>query len=302
MNTKQLELLLRPTRFCAALLAQTWDVLNASQRIDLMLQLDELSDELKYKALKDSNSVVRMLAVTKTLIEFLEDEEPELYAKLINDKSPLVRAAMNADKLSLLSDSSFKDLIPLSHFQRLGVIALSDTIGETFFAKFIIEGLRNQHISEDEAAQLITEFVRNPNFHGGLDSEPLDDDVLDAIRRDFEAIWNLTTCTPEEVHYIIAQEYPLKFGFGNTIPSEIFKKMSQYALEMIVLRGCEPLLKDIEKNPEQFDEEIRNTVQHSAELRNRSQSRESSEGEKFLEELKEFRSEINEKLNTILYR
>ena len=78
--------------------------------------------------------------------------------------------------------------------------------------------------------------------------------------------------------------------------------MSQYALEMIVLRGCEPLLKDIEKNPEQFDEEIRNVVQHSADLRNRSQSRESSEVEKFLEELKEFRSEINEKLNTILYR
>jgi hypothetical protein len=298
MDTKHFEILLRPTWFCRKLLVEIWNDLNTSERIDLMLHFGSLPAELKEKALNDSNPVIRMLAAKACDIS--ESSDPELYEKLKADKSPFVRATLYTK--GLFPDSfeyELDALIKLSHVERLGAIALSDFISGKPFAKFICEGLQNQSFSEKEAAQLVIEFVRNPKLNRGMERESLDGMHWHTRKGNFDAIWNLTTCTTPKVHLIIALEYPLKFGFSNTIPEEMFERMSKESLRQLVWRGHKPLLKLIEENPEQFDEEINNAAQDFAEIEDKLERQEPSEVDELSMELKEFRDEVNNRLDTI---
>lgn len=295
MDTKHFELLFRPTWFCSAILAHTWDVLNTSERIILMIYLiknGSIPDNLKTKALKDSNPIIRMLAVKGSHIS--EEDDPELFTALQNDESPFVRAAMQADDFF-----DFARLIPLSHIERLGVIALSKHINAGEFAKFIFDGLQNNLISEKEATKLIIEFVRNPNLHKGLEYEAYDGMDWHTKKENFEAIWNLTTCTPPIVHFIIAEEYPLKTSDNDTIPKKILEQMNQDILEILIWRGCEPLLELIEKNPERFDEEIKKEARRSKETYYKYGKKERSELEELFIELNKLRAEMNERLDAL---
>jgi hypothetical protein len=262
-----------------------------------MLHTDGLSDELKNKALSDSNPVIRMLAVKNSHIS--ESDEPELHAKLKSDKSPFVRAAMHARNI-LAFPYDLNDLRNLSHIERLGAIALSDSISETNFAKFIIEGMKNQLFSEKEAAELVLEFVRNPNLHRGLKIKPSDGMDWHSRKENFEAIWNLTTCTSPMVHIPIAAEYPIVWGDNDTFPNDIFGRMNQEALMEIVWRGYKPLIDKINKNPERFNEEIQKAARDYSELETTLETQERSEEyEEFFKELKELRSEVNERLDAM---
>jgi len=259
-----------------------------------LIKNGSIPDNLKVKALKDSNPIIRMLAVKGSHIS--EKDAPELYTDLKDDESPFVRAAMHA---CFIIDP--EALIPLSHIERLGVIALSEGIYEVEFAKFIFEGLQNNLISENEATQLIVEFVRNPNLHKGIEDKAYDGFDWHTKKETFEAIWNLTTCTPHSVHYIIAAEYPLKTGNNDTIPRKFLKQMSKDTLKILVWRGCEPLLELIEKNPELYDKEIKEEALSFKEIDDKFNKfkKKSRELEELFIELNELRSEINERLDTL---
>jgi hypothetical protein len=295
MDTKHFELLLRRTRFCGAILFEIWDGLTLNERIDLLLHLGQFGSapkELLKKAVEDSNPVIRMLAVKSGYIS--EGYEPELYSKLRTDKSPFVKAALN--------DTGFftntEDEPPLSHMERLGIIALSTVISEESFANYITEGLESKKISEDEAAELVTEFVRNPNYIKSLYREPMDGLDHYTIHKEFEAIWNLTTCTPIKVHSVIAWEYPLEISDVDFVPDELLDRMSQYALEAVAFRQHIPLLKRIEENPDQFDKKILDAAHNGAEFDQKD--RKTSSGiDELRNEFSEFRAELQERLDAL---
>jgi len=266
-----LELLLRQTPFCQMLLATVWDGLDTWRRIDLFLLCRRrrlsLPQDVLQKAACDPNAVVRMLAIRHG--HFSNQDNPELYACLKSDTSPLVKAAMKSG--SWFMDA--KDFEPLSHIERLGAIALADSLTEEAFAKFICDGLKNGTLPELEAAELVGEYVRNPALTENLMGEP--EDGLDwySLTKDFEAIWNLTTCTPWPVHHTIAWEFPLSNKNDPTgeyvLSDKIIDNMSEQALEALAYRQCRPLLKKLQQAPEKFGKKIHDAASSGADLHSR---------------------------------
>lgn len=296
METKHFELLLRPTSFGTFLLTEVWDDLNTLERIDLMTSLDCIPNELVDKALKDSNPVIRMLALW--ICGFSEEHDVDWDQVLEADKFPFISAALHARRF-FPTPPALDDFIKLIHIQRLGAIALSDCISEKHFAKFICEGLQKKLFSEKEAAELVFEFVKNPWLNRELRSGPLNGDDWHTKSKDFEAIWNLTTCTPPEVHYAIAAEYPFEWGLQDTIPRKILDRMSQDALEALAYRGYEPLLKLIKQNPKRYDKKVQEVAQASAELRDNDEIIEPLYSDESIAKLRKFRSEVNERFDKI---
>lgn len=300
MDTRHFELLLRRTTFGHALLNEVWNGLTVKERIELLLHLVHLGaapPELMTKALNDQNPVVRMLAVKGSHMS--KQETPDLYAKVQSDPSPLVRAALALNDGGFIFD--LKELLSMPQIERLGVIALSEpSIDDEQFAKFVIDSLQDKVLSEPEAAELVYEFVRNPHTIFGVKTEPID--IKDGLEwysknKGFTDIWNLTTCTPFPVHRAVAWEYPLYTGDGDTIPDEMFGRMSVKAIEALVFRGHKPLLDRLEKTPEQFDERIRNAIKAEAignggPRRSRALCR--SDIEEIREDLNQLRTEVRE--------
>ncbi len=261
MDKKHFELLLRNTPFSRALVVELWDGLSTFEHINILIQLNSITKELFKKAFNDVNSVVRMLAVKSFYID--QSEEPELYEKIKSDISPFVQAAIKEKSLeSDFNRLGFEEEIEqLSQLEKLGAVALSDSIIDEEFADFIVKGIENQIISEDEASELVFEFVGNPNCKYGLEIKTRDGLLAYSIQKGFEKMWNLTTCTSHKVHYAIAWRYPLTTGNGGKIPKEILNKMGNQVLETLVYRNYQPLLDLIEKNPKNFDEEIHKAIE-----------------------------------------
>lgn len=297
VNKEHIELFFRPTVFSQTILAEIWDALSLLERINLLLCLRGSSGlmvkELRIKTLKDPSPVVRMLAVKCTYIS--EDDEPELYAGLKADPSALVRAAVTQQHISYFITA--ENLGPLSHIERLGLIALSDSLNEEDFAQFIVDGLRNQTLPEEEAAELVCEFVRNPNLSAGFDREPADGLDWYSMQKDFEAIWDLTTCTPPRVHQAIAWEYPLEVC-DNSISDEMLNRMNESVIEALVWCRYRPLLKLLESTPERFSDKIKKAAQQSAN-KNKIKKNAHSELDILREELNKLRAEMGERLDTL---
>jgi hypothetical protein len=303
MDMKYLEFLLRETIFCRTVLSESWDTLSGSERIELLLHLwahdSSILDDLASKACADRNPVIRMLAAKCSYIS--KQESPELYAKLMSDDSPLVRAAMKGRRLSVRR----RELEPLSHLERLGVIALAEGIDEVSFAEFIEESLRDHTLSEDEAAVLMIEFVRNPNVVRSIEREPLDGMDWYTMGKQFEAIWRLTTCTPATVHRDLAWEYPLRFGAdlsGSTIPDKMLNNMSKTALEALAYRQHKPLLEKLKKSPENFDDAIHRSAQHGGERYEAKKTNAPSEVAVLREDLEALRTEMRESMDALAQR
>ena len=296
MDTKHFELLLRPTTFGTFLPTEVWDDLNTLERIDLITFLDCIPNELVDKALKDSNPVIRMLALS--ICGISEEHDVDWDQVLEADKFPFISAALHARRF-FPTPPALDDFIKLNHIQRLGAIALSDCISENHFAKFICEGLQKKLFSEEEAAELLFEFVKNPWLHRELRSGPLNADDWHTKSKDFEAIWNLTTCTPPEVHYAIAAENPFERGLHDSIPRKILDRMSQDALEALAYRGYEPLLKLIKQNPKRYAEKVQEAAQTYFELQRSNEIMEPTDSGGLSAKLNKFRSEVNERFDKI---
>jgi hypothetical protein len=307
MDMKYLEFLLRRTSFCRTVLSESWDILGGSERIELLLHLwaqdSGVPEDLPSKACTDPNPVIRMLAAKCSYVS--EQEFPELYVKLMNDDSPLVRAAMKGGGLSVRR----RDLEPLSHIERLGVIAMAEHIDEESFAEFIEESLKDHSLAEDEAVVLVIEFLRNPNVVRNIESEPLDGMDAYTIRQQFDAVWRLTTSTPPNVHRDLAWEYPLHLGgdlsgptIPATIPAEMLNYMSKTALEALAYRQHELLLEKLKTSPEKFDEEIHHSAQYGAERDEATKANAPSEMAALREDLDALRAEIWKSMDALAQR
>lgn len=275
---KRHELFNRQTIFSRTLVAEMWDGLSLLERVDFLLNLVELrqslmDNELRSKVLNDPNPVVRMLAVKCNYIS--EDKEPDLYAQLKADPSAVVRVA--------LLTGFCRDLKPLSHAERLGVIALSEKLSDIKdFAEFIVNGLqggqtlneaeagveglrldctgselqRGQTLSEAEAAELVREYVLNPKLAEHLGNEPVDAYDMVTKGKIFEAIWNLTTCTWGKVHSAIAEYYPMR-TIDCSISEAMIERFNDNVLGILVYRQYRPLLELIKNKPERFSKEVK---------------------------------------------
>lgn len=297
MDKKHFELLYRATPFCRALLSESWDKLSTTERISLLLHFNDdsmsIPEDLFKKAINDSSPIVRMLAVKGYYVS--EQDDPELYEKIKSDESPFVRAALKGGSFIL----DFEEIKSLSHIEKLGFIALSDSVSEESFAEFIIDGLDNQTLSEEETAELIIEFIRNPNSTKGFDREPYDGLDWYTITKGFEAIWNLTTCTPQKVHNVIAWEYPLTICQHDTISDDTLTRMSERALEALAFRQFKPLLLQIEKNPEQFSKKVIDSAQNGSEIREPIQEKINSEIDELHEEFTSFQKEMFDRIDDL---
>jgi uncharacterized protein YdiU (UPF0061 family) len=118
----------------------------------------------------------------------------------------------------------------------------------------------------------------------------------------FEAIWNLATCTPAKVHYVIAWYYPVQTGTRAQIPDEMLERMSTDALEALAFRGCEPLLKRLEATPEKFDKWVHDAAARGVEDRVRLARRTQESGRQlneFREALDRLRVEMRERFDEL---
>lgn len=247
--------MLRDTPFSRVLVAELWDNLSSLERIDILTQLGSIPTGLFKKAFNDTSPVVRMLAVKSFYLD--QGEEPELYEKIRSDRSPLVQAAIQETEVGL----DLEEMGSLSQIEKLGVVALSGSILDESFADFIIKGISNQIISEQEASALVFEFVRNPHCKFAIERESLDGLDNYSLNKGFNDIWNLTTCTSRKVHHAIVWEYSLTTGDGDTIPEEMLNRMSNETLEALVWRNHKPLLDLVKKNPKKFDNKIVGAVE-----------------------------------------
>lgn len=297
MDKKHFELLYRATPFCRALLSEAWDDLGTTERISLLLHFDQasssISEELFKKAIDESSAIIRMLAVKNYYVS--EQDDPDLYKKILSDESPFVRAAIKGGSFFI----DFEEIKQLSHIEKLGFLALTDFISEESFGEFIVDGLDNKTLSEDEAAELVIEVVRNPRLTQHLDREPMDGLDWYTINKNFEAIWNLTTCTHKRVHGVIAWEYPLNTTDYDTIPDEMLDRMSDYALEALAYRQHKPLLQQIEKNPKKFSEEVVKSAQSGNELGVSSKTKAYSEIDELRQELTTFQKEVFDRIDDL---
>ncbi len=294
MDKEHFELLLRQSPFCRAMLSDVWEALNSGQQIDLLLHLSRQSTgiprNLQLRATQDANPVIRMLAVRCSYVS--AEHTPGLYSRLINDPSPLVRAEIKRHDRHFIDA---RDFASLSQEERLGVVALSDSLYERALAEFVTEGLVKKILTEHEAVELVVEFMRNPSFVRNLERDPGDGLDRGTMRENFEAIWNLTTSTPPRVHKVIAWEYPLRTARGvlpHTIPDEMLERMSTEALQALAFRGYEPLLDRINKTPDKFDQKVRDAAHNGAELRCLKTNDDQSEIALLREELDKLRTEI----------
>ena len=258
MYKKNFEILQRGTKFSKLIFEEIWEFLSSSERIYLMMDFEDLEEGIIEKALEDPNPYIRMLAVKATLID--ENNNPEKYNKIKKDESYIVQIALKRQKGLFIDANKLKSF---DHAERLGIIALSaDGLSEESFAEFICEGLKGNLFSEREAREMLMEYLRNPNLVNKEIGYIPDDNPgywICSTENKFNAIWNLTTCTPPNVHYIIANEYPLYLSNGHTIPDKILRNMSDDALERLIWRRYEPLINDINKNFESYSEKVVST-------------------------------------------
>jgi len=305
MDINIFESIFRGTSFSDELILNMWDDLNTGQRIDFLLTTKEqgksLSRTVAKKATTDPNPVVRMLGVKLGVISSVED--PDLYSQLSNDPSPLVRGAVKG-QFFLASRNDLDKFLSLSHAERLVVIGLEDHLGAPvvlpkILASFILDGLAAQTVSEEEAADLIMEFVSNPCQIQTTQYTPLDGLDSYAESQQFEAIWNLTTCTPWIVHSSIAYKYPLWRSDQYrraTFPEEMLKRMSIDALQVIADRQYEPLLKILKEEPEAFPDKVHDSAQLGGEWEERlrvHQEDHLSDIDSLKREIREFREEVD---------
>jgi hypothetical protein len=296
MDEIKFELLLRQTPFCSLILSELWDQLNILEKIELLNYYSSKSkavpEQICIKAVQDPNPIVRMLAAKNTYF-FFKPENRELHQKLLEDSSLFVTSAMHVNR-------KLKDFDKLSQLEKLGVIALSSSIDHEEFANFISNSLQKEMISENDAADLVIEFVRNLRLRPlRLEEGEYFEEGLDwySNLKQFEAIWNLTTCTPPKVHYVIASEYPLETGqLDDTFSEEMLFNMSEDAIEILVWRQYKPLLALIVKTPERFNNKIHDAVSQTKDTLTSSNPKNKG-GTDFL--IKRLSTEIQQRLDDL---
>ena len=296
MDTKRFELFLRGTRFSESILAELWSQMSMIDKLDFMLYCRQtmryLPNKLNIKALDDESPLVRMLASKSKWRP--DEQEIKLITKISSDQYPFVRATTR--------NCSYDEMLEIPHEERLAIIALSNDLSDgDRFAKFIVKNLENKSLTEQEAGELVSEYVCNPVSADYVRSNPVDGMDWCGITSVFKAIWELTISTPPRVHDSIIWKYPLVSGDFDTIPDEILKKMDTKVLSKLVWRGYHPLIAAIKKNPEAYGEKLVKAVEDVKALSS-SRKTEPSEIDTLREEFCEFRNEIRELLNEVLER
>ena len=190
MDTNRFELFLRGTKFSESILTELWVDMSSLEKIDFMLYcrqtMRSLPNAINIKALDDGNSLVRMLASKSSWNP--SELERKLINKISEDPLPFVRATVKY--------CSYDKMIELSQEERLAVIALKDSLVDgDQFAKFIVTNLANESLSEQEAKELVNEYVSNPAAANYVKSNPIDGMDWYGIRSTFKAIWELTVLT-----------------------------------------------------------------------------------------------------------
>lgn len=307
MDTKRFELFLRGTRFSESILAQLWSQIPMIDKIDFMLYCHQtrrdLPKEANTKALDDENPLVRMLA-SKSLWEPDEPDEQErkMIDKLRSDQNPFVRATTRTGSCGEILRHD--EMLGIPHEERLAIIALSTilTDGE-HFAKFIVKNIENRSLTEQEAGELVREYVCNPASADYIRDNPFDGLDWHGMISAFEAIWELTISTPLEVHDSIIWKYPFVCSGLHTIPDDILKKMDTEMLSKLVYRGYHPLIAAIKKNPDAYGKKLVKDV-IGVEALGSGPGRETvtSDNDSLREEFYKFRNEIMDLLHKILAR
>lgn len=294
MDTKRFELFLRETKFSESILAHLWSQIPMIDKIDFMLYcrqtMRDLPKEANTSALDDEYPLIRMLASKSQWQP--DEQEQSLIDKLSSDLYPFVRATTR--------DCSYDELLGIPHEERLAIIALRTILTDgKDFADFILKNIENRSLTEQEAGELVSEYVCNPASADYIRANPFDGlDWYDRISV-FKAIWELTISTPPRVHDSIIWKYPLVCGHIDTIPDDILNKMDTEVLSKLVYRGYHPLIAAIKKNPDAYGDRL---VKDVTEVEALGSCREvvTSDNDSLREEFYEFRNEIRKLLHEIL--
>lgn len=243
------------------LLLECWDALSPESRGEALGHYAELQNcpsWLVQKALDDPHPYLRYLAVTNWRYNPNDAEDQPLIARIEADPAPLVRAALLRKDYG---SQGMEWMLEASQLERLVYMGRHHTISGDFLYRFITEAVGK--IPEEELADLLTEYCRNPHIRESL-TESIGDGEADWIAWTwFTKVWELVGTVPKAVYMPILWYFPTEVQGRHTVPEEVLVKLAKDddgGLCALLWRHdarLERLRARIAQHPEEFGEQAR---------------------------------------------
>lgn len=230
-----------------AKLLAVWDELSLKEKVDYFGLWDKAERPLSVlrkpleKALSDQNEYIRYLSA-KRINECLSDEEePEIFSRIRNDKSNLVRLCHLEDRSIWPGnfDGSAEEFFDLPGDERLWTII--NVSGEKF-AEIFSHGVKLESSSVLENADLVNlsiEYLHSDSFENQfLRGRQLSDNgfLEYSIGKHLAALWELTFSLPNKWKYPFVSRLPLSLGL-HTVEEEDLERLPTYCIQALLLRS-----------------------------------------------------------------
>jgi len=246
-----LRALLEPRPSGEAKLLAAWDGLCIEHQILLLNSLGkhghlDWTTRIRARVLASPNAYVRYLAAKGFYPSDRDSEAMALKKRIEDDPEPLVRYAMLEGEWRLL-DRDYYDkpetFFALPHEARLAIVRSLCSMGKHVaeFTRYAIANeLPNRRVTESELADMLLEYVANPQFksHYDPDNEIKYDGWAEHDRGvDIEQLWMLVPDVPERVAVPLVCHLPEKSGMSKGIPDTVLDAMTDIQRPLLLRRS-----------------------------------------------------------------
>lgn len=240
--------LIEPRPSGEAKLLAAWDGLSTEHQI-LLLTLRShgplgLTTKIRGKALASTNAYVRYLAAQGFQASRDDTEEMALRKRIEDDPEPLVRYAPLEDRsfgwqITHCNDKP-EGFFGLPHEAQLARARSIRKHMAEFIRHAIVNELPNGRVTEDELADLLIDYVRNPEFKSYYDpSNEIEYNVYAEYGRgeDIKQLWMLVPDLPKRVAYVLIYGLPEKIHERGGIPEKVLNGMNDEQLAALLSRA-----------------------------------------------------------------
>lgn len=243
------------------LLLECWDALSPESKGDLLGHYSETRTcpgWLVQKALDDPLPYIRYLAVSNWRYSPVDAEDQPLMARIEADPSPLVRAALLRKEYG---SQGMGWMLEVSQLERLVYMGRHHTISGDFLYRFLIEAVGK--IPDEELADLMTEYCRNPDIRESLTQSSGDGESDWIAWTWFVKVWELIGVVPKAVYMPILWYFPTEAQGRHSVPEEVLAKLvkdDDAGLGALLWRHDArlPKLRErVAQHPEEFCEQAR---------------------------------------------
>lgn len=243
------------------LLLECWDALPSESKGDLLGHYAETRmcpRWLVEKALGDPLAYLRYLAVAYWRYSPDDAEDRAVIARIEADPSPLVRAALLRKEYG---SQNLAWMLEVPQLERLVFMGQHRTISGDYLYRFMTEAVGK--IPEEELADLLTEYCRNPHILESMTQSSGDGEIDWIAYSWFTKVWELVGVVPKAVYMPILWYFPTEVHRWGSVPEEVLAKLAKDdddGLGALLWRHnarLEKLRERIAQHPEEFGEQAR---------------------------------------------